>query len=410
MGSRPHIRKSTMIAGGGVILAAIAAGAYAVSADTASAENGFVRGGEAGFVVTRFAYALGPDAEKTGSCPTGMSKNVAEIYAATPEGQRRPNEGDEEYGKRMEDGGKAISANARGQNYCMHPELAPIDADARYNLDPKAPADGINLDGETSHSADDARRDLLDFTSPSGVKGVDNQFWRLVGCNRSYQSAGQSNGFDIEMYTGSWGILITLGDVDDLVNDDHVEVGIYANADPIQLSPTREALEYATYAMDQKPAFRAVTKGSIVKGVLRTDPVDVRFHSVVNAMHLERPLRDARIEARLSPDGLLKGYLAGYTPVEDMYDFQFGYRNGKDGEGKPSPVGRRLGSANGAARVLGHTCQGVYQGLNRLADGHRDAKTGKYTSISTQYRFEARPAFVVDVDTRSKNEKLARND
>ena len=410
MGKRPQFRKSVLIAGSGLALAALAFGAYALTSGSAAAENGFVRNGEAGFVVTKFAYALGPDAETTKSCPQGMSKNVAEIFAATPEGQRRAGEGDDEYGKRMEAGGEAMSANAAGQNYCMHPDLAPIDANARLLLDPRAPADGINLDGKVSRSAADAQSGLLDFTSPTGVKGVDNQFWRVVGCNRSYQSNGQSNGFDVEMYTGSWGILIALGGVDDLVNDDHVDVTLVANADPIQLSPTREALEYATYAMDQAPAFRAVTSGEIVKGVLRTKPVDVRFHSVVNAMLLERPLRDARIEARLTRDGLLKGYLAGYTPVEDFYNFQFGYRDGKGSDGKLSPMGRRLGSANGAARVLGHTCQGIYQGLNRLADGHPDAKTGKNTSISTQYRFEARPAFVVDVDTRSQNEKLTRND
>ena len=127
-------------------------------------------------------------------------------------------------------------------------------------------------------------------------------------------------------------------------------------------------------------------------------------------MHMERPLSDARIQAALSSDGVLKGYLAGYTPIVEMYDYQFGFRDGKDASGKPSPLGRRLGSANGAARVLGHTCQGIYQSLNRLADGHPDPKTGKFTSISTQYRFEARPAFVVDVETKSANEKLARND
>lgn len=412
MGAAPVRRKGLIyLVGGAAVLVAAVLASTLSAPDRAIAQSGsFLRDGEAGFVVTHFAYALGPDAAKTGGCPAGMSKNVAEIFAETPAGQRRGGEGDEEYGKRLEAGGEAISATADGKNFCMHPQLAPHDPHTRILTSATAPAEGIDLDGIASRSAADARSGRLDFTGVDGTKGVDNQFWRAVGCNRSYQEGGPSNGFETEMYTGSWGILIALRGVDDLKNDDHVEVGLHANADPIQLSPTRAALEYATYAMDQNTAFRATTTGRIENGVLITEPVDVRFRNVVNGMHLERPLRDARIRATLSPGGILKGYLAGYTSVTDLYDFQFGYRNGKDASGAPSPMGRRLGSSNGAARVLGHTCQGMYQSLNHLADGHRDPKTGKFTAISTQYRFEARPAFVVDVETKSTNEKLARND
>jgi hypothetical protein len=126
---------------------------------------------------------------------------------------------------------------------------------------------------------------------------------------------GLSNGFTIEMHTGSWGILITLGGVDDIRNDESVEVGFFANADPIELSPTREPLANATYAIDQDPRFQARTRGRIVDGVLTTDPVDVRFHKITNGIYVERPLRDARVQMTLSEDGVLEGYLAGYTPV-----------------------------------------------------------------------------------------------
>ena len=46
--------------------------------------------------------------------------------------------------------------------------------------------------------------------------------------------------------------------------------------------------------------------------------------------------------------------------------------------------------------------------MHELADGHPDPKTGKCTSISTQYRIKAIPAFVVDTKTQSANEDLAR--
>src|SRR3546814_4038088 len=92
-----------------------------------------------------------------------------------------------------------------------------------------------------------------------------------------------------------------------------------------------------------------------------------------------------------------------------MDDLQFGYRNGKNGAGELAPLPLRLHAANGAAFVLGYTCPGAYQALHRLADGDRDAKTGQCSSISTQYRIKAIPAFVVDVATHSANERLEKN-
>lgn len=401
----PSLPRQHLWLNGGVAATVIAAGAWLLWPDSrlTSESGSLLRDGEAGFVVTQFAYALGPDSDAT-ACPAGMSKNVAQIFELSPEGRRRPGETDEQYSQRLEEGGKAISNAPDGRNYCMHPETAPRDIHARMLTSVAAPADGIDLDGRVSRSLADQRSGRLDFTGRDGTRGVDNQFWRAVGCNRSYQSTGQSNGFGTEMYTGSWGILITLGDVDDLRNDSAVDVGIYANADPMQLSPTRKALEYATYAIDQNDGYRATTTGRIVNGVLTTDPVDVRFHNVVNAMYFDRPLRDARIRATLSPQGVIQGYLSGYTPVTALYDFQFGYRAARDARGRPADPRRVLGTANGAARVLGHTCQGMWQSLHRLADGHPDPATGAFTSISTQYRFEARPAFVVDVPTRGAND------
>lgn len=401
--------KLLMSATGAVAVAAALAYTLAPTERLSAQGGSFLRDTEAGFVVTKFAYAVGPKSDAT-ACPAGMSKDVSLIFGASPEGQRRPGEGDEEYSKRLENGGKAISAAPDGRNYCMHPGIAPPDPHTRVLVSTLAQAEGIDLDGKVSRSQADARNGRLDFIGVDGAEGVDNQFWRAVGCNRSFQSAGQSNSFDIGMYAGEWGILIKLGGVDDLRNDDSIEVGIYANADPIQISPTREALEYATYAMDQERPFRATTTGRIENGILTSDPVDVRFHSVVNALYLQRQLREARIRATVSPQGVMKGYLAGYTPVNALYDHQFGYRNAKIADGSLAPIQRRLGTSNGAARVLGHTCQGIWQSLHRLADGHPDPKSGAFTSISTQYRFEARPAFVVDVDTRSKNDTLVRND
>lgn len=371
----------------------------------------FVRQGNAGFVVSDIKYVLGDDAEKTGACPHGFSKNVVEIFAATPEGKRRKGESEADYSKRLEEGGRALSTAPNGQNVCLNPEAGSPDPHFRTLDKADVPLDGLDLDGIDSRSDQPAPPGACphdDFSSREGARGIDNQFFRVVGCLRSFQSTGLSNGFAIEMLTGSWGILVALSGVDDIRNDDLVEVTIAANADPIQLSPTRQPLAYATYAMDRDLRFRAQTRGRIRDGVLTTEPVDVRFHYVVNSLQLERPLRRARLQAKVSETGELEGYLAGYTPVEELYDYAFGYRTGKTAAGELAPLKLRFGTANGAARVLGHTCTGVYYSLYKHADADFDPQTGRCTSISTQYWIKAIPAFVVDVETESVNSKLTR--
>lgn len=355
------------------------------AATRSTAISPFVRDGAAGFVVSHIKFALGPDADQANTCPTGLTRTLQEIFAAQPGGKQRPGESDEEYGKRVDAGVKAINTLPGGENVCMNPELASPDPNYRTVQGTAVTVPGLDLDGIASDE---------DFINADGSPGVDNQFYRAVGCNRSFQSTGQSNGFDVEMLSGSWGIVISLEGVDDLRNDEEVIVHIAGNDDPIQLSPAREPLSYATYTMVQDPRFRATTAGRLVDGVLHTEPVDVRFYSVVNSMVLERPLQQAQIRATLAEDGQLSGYLAGYSPVEEMYDVNFGYRSGKTRHGELAPLGLRMGSSNGAAFVLGHTCNGVYHAMKQLADGLPDA-SGAYTAISTQYSFEALPAFVL---------------
>jgi hypothetical protein len=208
------------------------------------------------------------------------------------------------------------------------------------------------------------------------------------------------------MLTGSWGILITVSGLDDIVNDDHVEVGLFANADPIQLSPNREPLPWATYAIHPDARFQARTTGRIRDGVLTTEPVTVRFEWIVNSIRTERILERARLQVTLNEEGQLGGYLAGYTGVEDLYNFKFGYRNGTDGTGQLAPERLRVGSSIGKAMVLGYTCQGVYHAMYEHADADPDPETGRCTSLSTQYELEAIPAYVVAEATRSQNESL----
>ena len=294
---------------------------------------------------------------------------------------------------------------------CANPEKFEPDPKYRTVKVDNVKAYGFDFDGRDSRQKGKAMPGTCahsDLMGMNGEHGIDNQFYRLVGCTKSYQSTGQGNTWAIEMLTGAWGVLINVEGVDDIKNDDSVEVTFAANGDPIELSPTREPLRDATYAMDQDVRFRAKTKGRIKNGVLTTDPVDVRFHKITNSIYMERTLKEARAQMTLSADGTLEGYLGGYTPIEDMYNFEYAFRNGKNGKGEPAESRLIRVSSLGRAATQTYTCNGVYYALRELADGHPDASTGNCTSISTQYRIKAIPAFVVDSKTASKNEDLEK--
>lgn len=396
----------------GLGIAALAWGRIATAADSGppADQGAFVHGGSAGFVVTDFAFALSKDATETGACPHGWTLGLREEFAAMPDGQRHDGESEQDYSRRLAAGAQKLATAPNGQNTCMNPEAAAPDPNWRTVDAPNVPAYGIDLDGQDSHAKGKPAPGTCahdDFHGFNGERGIDNQFFRVVGCSRSYQPTGQSWDNTIELRTGSWGVLITLDGVNDIRNASNVKVGIYASADPIQLSPTRDPVTFATYSPMQDPRFRANTRGRIVNGVLTTQPVDVRFYKVTNSMYIERVLRHARLQVTVSPTGVLEGYLAGYAPVEAIYDHQYAYRSATDGHGSPAPLRLRSGSANGNAFVNNHTCNGAYHALLAAADGDPDA-SGHCTSISTQYRIRAIPAFVVDTATTSVNSELDR--
>ena len=285
----------------------------------ADSQTNVQQNSQMGFVVSHIKYALSKDANETGACPEGMTKgygdaggfnDIGAAFVSKPDLQRKEGE--------VEDnmcGGCFTQAmsDPNTKNLCMNPELGKPDPNFKTVTGKNVPADGIDLDGQDSRINGKAAPNTCpheDFRGMNGERGIDNQFFRLVGCSKSWQSTGQSNQYEIEMYTGAWGILITLKGAEDLRNAKDVEVGIYANGDPIQLSPTREALPNATYAIDQDPRFRATTHGRIVNGVLTTDPVDVRFHVITNSIHLERPLQDARLRMTCHP-GRRPGWNSG---------------------------------------------------------------------------------------------------
>ena len=288
-------RSATLLVAIGLLMG-VGFSAFGATTPSAESQIDFIKEGKAGFVVAHISYVLSRDASDTGACPNGLSRgyaNIGDVVLARPDLQRRDDETDADYTRRA---GAGLFNGT--QNLCMHPEAGAPDPNFRTVTGPNVPVTGgIDLDGQASSVKSQPASGTCahdDFRGMNGEVGIDNQFFRVVGCSKGYQSAGQSHDLVTEMLTGSWGILITLSGVDDIRNDNDVEVGFYANDDPIELTPTREPLPGATYTTVSDPRFRAKARGRIADGVLTSEPVDVRFSSVFNTVRTERPLRDAR--------------------------------------------------------------------------------------------------------------------
>jgi hypothetical protein len=406
---------------GGVALLALGQSSTIAGPASTEVQEAAVKNGELGFVVSDIKYVLGPDGDKT-RCPNGMTSAPRSLFEGGQEQGARPagaagpavaastgagasaaaSQRARQQVSSQATAGAPVGAPGGGRmqrgSMCLNPLEAGPDPLFRTVGTSDVALEGLDLDGQISRvggkpAAGTCAHD--DFNGANGTRGIDNQFYRAVGCTPGFQSTGTKNGFATGMLTGSWGILIHLKGVDSLVNDNDVEVGIYANADPIQLSPKREAVSFASYATDPDTRFQGRTRGRIVKGVLTTDPVDVRFHHDVNNIHLERPIDAARLRLTFAKDGSIEGIMAGYSKVDDVYDYVVGMRSGKDAQGKPVAPQRIANSAAGSAVSAGMSCNGLYHALTQLADGQRDPASGACKAISIQYKIAARPAFVV---------------
>jgi hypothetical protein len=162
--------------------------------------------------------------------------------------------------------------------------------------------------------------------------------------------------------------------VSDLRNDDDVRVTFYRPVDKLIKDPAGQVLPYASYQIDTT-RYGDSTRGKIVNGVLTTDPVDAHLPFFGNVVISEMYIRGLRLKIDLASDGSgAKGILAGYSDREAWWDYL-----------------RKIGMS-----WLGrHSCPALYEASRRLADGYPDPVTGECTAISSAFKIEMVPAFVV---------------
>jgi hypothetical protein len=256
-------------------------------------------------------------------------------------------------------------------NVYIHPETYP---DPGLTGVSGAIAEGLDLDGNAKNG----------FTSPTGETGVDNVFYRTLGCWKTYRAPPRlSSGalqFNDAMRNGGWTtVIVVSGKGSDPMNDRNAKVGIYASPDKMVKDGNGAIAHDYTFRILPHPKYEGVFSARVKDGVITsTAASDMTMRDASYTQDLE--LLRAQVKLTMQPDGSLKGYLGGYRPWFPVYK---GWINAR------GPVIEALTWVE---------LPGVYNALKRNADYSPDGAAGEKTHISYAMRIEAVPAFVMTPD------------
>ncbi len=233
--------------------------------------------------------------------------------------------------------------------------------------------EGFDLDGDPDNG----------FTSPDGsMSGIDNQFYRTLGCWLTYRGPHRQSQHALskndEMREGAWTVAIVVsGEGDDPLNDDNVRIGFYNSEDALVKDGNGDIARDYTFVIAPDQRFEAIFDARTVNGVIETtraaDEVWLREASYVR----ELQLLEAQVRLEMKPDGTLSGHVGGYRPWFDIYKGWI--------------------DARGAVieKLTWIELPGVYYALERNADFSPDGAGGEKTHISFAMRLDAAPAFVM---------------
>ena len=286
---------SKTILGAAGALCALVMGAAAVQASEGESP---IKDRRIGYVTTQLHWTVYQTADGKAECPRGTSPNgPREVFKAL-----FPNLGPVEKTQLAREALKMYPQDAPGQFEYYEPQGTT--------------ALGLNLDGKVGPK---------DFTSPMGEKGIDNAFYRVIGCNSQFRGPeGQLQLFANKQIPG-FGfdrILLEVTDVDSLQDDNDVTVTIYRGRDPMLLDATGEKVAPGgTQRIDMKYGQKVIQKfhGHIKDGVLSSDAKDGNWPwQIYPTVPLMLAFHDMRFQMKLTPQSA-DGLIAGYVDNESLY-------------------------------------------------------------------------------------------
>ncbi len=330
-----------------------------------------------GFVVTSFFTAI-HESKNLDECPAGLAATNDQIWwtSLAPKDRIAPtHDGD------LEPAARARASSLRGphgEDVCWNPTsvqdppLRTVQGRLSYGLNLDGTADGHQTGNSCGHEK---------FTGLDHEPGIDNQLYRVLGCIHGWRADGyiETNANSDRLNNSRGTMMIEVTGSHGLPLDGDVTVGLYKAADSLPKDSKGNILPYASYRIDDIALYGATLHGTIKNGLLVTEPMDVRIPYFGNNQETNFLIRGMRLRLRIDPvTGTASGLVAGYHDVDNLWDYI-----------------RKAGFLT----ATGHfDCPAVYQAINQLADGYRNAQTGACTAISAAYRIEAVPAFIIHRD------------
>jgi len=224
------------------------------------------------------------------------------------------------------------------------------------------------------------------FSTPDGVAGIDNGYYKVGGCWASYRGHPRQSqrgiGTNNYMRDGLWTTTIVISGNQDPMNDPDATFAFYEGQEKVTKDATAGLAADATFNIKPNLRTQSIFKVKIKDGVVETQgPSEFRMRD--EGWNRGQPdqlrLVHGKLRFETKPDGTIEGIFGGYRDWKVLYRKQA--VNGRDTE------------MNQAIDL-----PSFYYSLERHADYAPDPKTGKNTMISTAYRMRAVPAFVMTPD------------
>lgn len=310
-----------------------------------------------GYVLSEIHWALYQTPDAKAECPDGFNEGPREQFKALLAGTSN---------------NSVLETQQKYEIAQWFPEAFPIDrpfreATGRISY-------GLNLDDKNGPN---------DFISPDGEPGIDNQFYRVLGCIAGFRGPDGFYYFFPNKYFRDHHynrLLLELSGVDSLSQDDDVDVALFRGVNKLQTDATGENIAPGgTQLVDERwgKRFERRLKGKIVDGVLITDPIDavIPWMQWVGGAPWEQPIRGMRLRLAIS-ESAATGTMAGYNEIDAWYfNLNKAYTTVHHGMGQLA-------------------APSLYRALKRLADGYPDPTSGENTAISSALNVKFTQVFI----------------
>ena len=250
----------------------------------------------------------------------------------------------------------------------IEPTHVFVVSQLRFARDVAGVSNGFDLDDRDSDGTDPGGCRKLDFDSPDGVEGVDNQFARLLPAIEAAGGLAFEGLIQDAINAGNILIMIEMENSDDLVNDECVSV-IIQRGEGLPIVNRDDRIEGGqTFDRNSEVAVSRTEQASIIDGVLGFDGVAFDIPAYVFTFDFLIPVTDGEVRLEINEDGTATGVMGGGISVEALIDV--------------------VSSIDGAG--------GVPDAVTALAPGLADLfpdESGDCQSVSVALEIEAVPGF-----------------